>query len=136
MRTYEQQIKNIHNARQGYRPGEVSNAIHDSNCGKADRETMIRIINATYEEDAIRRYEEADTAVREYLQDIIEETLYGRTEAQTEELTKRYQLALDQIGGAAVLMTLPGFFKKVLENTTDLRAKTEILEALAELKTM
>lgn len=135
MRTQEQQIKNINVAR-GYHAESVTEAIRSSGYGDADRETMTRIINARYNRDALRLYEDADTAVREYLQDIIEETIYGRTEAQTEELTKRYQLALDQIGGAEVLMALPGSIKAILQKTTDLKAKTEMLEAIAEIKTM
>ena len=81
MRTQEQQEKNLHIAR-SYAGYDVTQAIRTSGYGEADRETMTRIINARYEKDALRLCEEADTAVREYLQDIIEETYYGRDAAQ------------------------------------------------------
>lgn len=134
MRTQEQQIKNIHTAR-AYHVYAVTAAIRTSGYGDADRETMSRIINTTYEKDALRLYEDADTAVREYLQDIIETTVYGRTQRETEELEKRYQSALAQIGGAEKLMKLTGPIKSLLQNTTDLKRKTEILEAIAEIMT-
>lgn len=134
MRTQEQQIKNIHTAR-AYHGYVVTEAIRTSGYGDADRETMTRIINTTYEKDARRLYEDADTAVREYLQDIIETTVYGRTQRETEELEKRYQSALAQIGGAEKLMKLTGPIKSLLQNTTDLKRKTEILEAIAEIMT-
>lgn len=135
MRTQEQQINNINVAR-GYYTGSVTEAIRSSGYGETDRETMTRIINARYLRDALRLYEDADTAVREYLQDIIEETIYGRTRRQKEELEKRYQLALAQIGGAEVLTALPGPIKAILQRTTDLKEKTEMLEAIAEIKAM
>lgn len=135
MRTVEMQHKNILEARRfhGYR---VTEAIRTSGYSSADRETMTRIINATYYADALRRYEDADTAVRENLQDIIEATIYGRTQGQIEELENRYQAALAQIGGADRLKELPEPIKNVLQNTTDLKAKTELLEAIAELVAM
>lgn len=83
MRTQEQQEKNLHIAR-SYAGYDVTQAIRTSGYGETDRETMTRIINARYEKDALRLYEEADTAVREYLQDIIEETYYGKTQGKSE----------------------------------------------------
>ena len=41
-----------------------------------------------------------------------------------------------QIGGAEVLTALPGSIKAILQRTTDLKAKTEMLEAIAEIKAM
>ena len=76
MRTQETQEKNLRIAR-GYACYDVSQAIHASHYSKADKETMLHIINATYNEDALERYQEADTMVREALQDIIEKTYYG-----------------------------------------------------------
>ena len=88
MRTQEQQEKNLHIAR-SYAGYDVTQAIRTSGYGEADRETMTRIINARYEKDALRLCEEADTAVREYLQDIIEETYYGKTQARARYVTAR-----------------------------------------------
>lgn len=78
MRTVEMQHKNILEARRfhGYR---VTEAIRTSGCIPEDRETMIRIINQRYYKDSLWLYNDADTAVRENLQDIIEATIYGRT---------------------------------------------------------
>ena len=134
MRTYEKQIKNIHNARVWSSFYKVCRAINDSNCGEVDRKTMLGIIGTTYGEDAIRRYDDADAAIKEHLQDIIEETLYGITDAQAEQLTKRYQLAMDRIGGKAVSMALPGPLRKIVQETTDLKAKSELMEAIADIK--
>lgn len=135
MRTVEMQRKNLQVAR-AYHGYIVTEAIRTSGYSPADRETMTRIINATYCKDALERYENADTAVRENLQDIIEVTIYGRTQGQIEELEERYQAALAQIGGADRLMVLPEPIKNVLQNTTDLKAKTELMEAIAELIAM
>ena len=135
MRTYEQQVKNINIARGRFRPAMID-AIRTSGYGKQDTENREEIIGAESLDEAMRLYDDADTAVREALQYVIEETTNGRTKAETEQLTKRYQVALEQIGGAAVLMTLPGPIKKILEKTTDLKVKTEMLEAIAEIKTM
>ncbi len=81
MKTAEQQEKNLHNAR-AYAAYEVTQAIQASHYSEADKETMIRIINATYNKDALARYQEADTMVREVLQDIIEETYYGKKQEE------------------------------------------------------
>lgn len=83
MRTQEQQEKNIRIARSytGYDVRQAIQAIHYS---KADKETMIRIINATFNSSALERYREVDTLVREALQDIIEETCYGKTQDKSE----------------------------------------------------
>ena len=81
MRTQETQEKNLRIAR-GYDCYDVSQAIHASHYSKADKETMLHIINATYNEDALERYQEADTMVREALQDIIEKTYYGKKPGQ------------------------------------------------------
>ena len=133
MRTIEQQRKNILEAR-GYHNRMVTDRIIESNYRTADQDTMIQILNARYNRDALRIYEEADTAVREYLQDIIEAAIYGRTQEETEALEKRYQTALTQIGGASRLAALPERIKAILQNTTDLKAKTEMMEAIAEIK--
>ena len=81
MKTAEQKEKNLHNAR-AYAAYEVTQAIQASHYSEADKETMIRIINATYNKDALARYQEADTMVREVLQDIIEETYYGKKQEE------------------------------------------------------
>ena len=73
MRTQETQEKNLRIAR-GYACYDVSQAIHASHYSRDDKVTMLRIINASRSEDALERYESADTMVREALQDIIEET--------------------------------------------------------------
>lgn len=77
MRTIEQQEKNIRNAR-AYASYEVTEAIRTSGYGEADKETMITIINASRNKTSMRLYNEADTAVRESLQEIIEKTYYGK----------------------------------------------------------
>ena len=81
MRTQETQEKNLRIAR-GYACYDVSQAIHASNYSRDDKVTMLRIINASRNEDALERYESADTMVREALQDIIEETYFGKEAAQ------------------------------------------------------
>lgn len=81
MRTQETQEKNLRIAR-GFACYDVTQAIHASHYSNADKETMIKIINATYDKDALERYQEADTMVREALQDIIEETYYGKKPGQ------------------------------------------------------
>lgn len=50
------------------------------------------------------------------------------------ELEKRYQNAINKIGGALVLLTLPEEVKKILKSVTDLETKVEILERIAEAK--
>lgn len=83
MRTAEQQEKNIHIAR-SYAGYDVTQAIRASRYSKADKETMIRIINATYTRDALALYQEADTMVREALQDIIEITYFRKKQEEKE----------------------------------------------------
>lgn len=95
MRTIEKQAKNIKAAR-AYAGYEVTQAIRTSGYGEADIEIMVRIINARYEKDAMRLYEESDTAVREYLQNIIEETYYGeKPEKMERNAYKASQFARD-----------------------------------------
>lgn len=77
MRSWLTQEKNIHIAR-AYAGDKVTQAIQASNYCKEDKDTMLRIINATYDKTALQIYEDADTMVREAIQDIIEETYYGR----------------------------------------------------------
>jgi len=83
MRTVEQQEKNIHIAR-SYAGYDVTQVIQASHYSEADKETMSSIINARYKKDALERYQEADTMVKEVLQDIIEETYYGKTQEKSE----------------------------------------------------
>lgn len=135
MRTQEKQLMNIADAR-GFHRDAVTEAIRTSGYGEADRETMTRIVNAKDTWEALRLYEKADSATGEYLQDIIEETIYGRTQGQIEELEKRYQTAIARIGGAEVLANLPGPLKTILKTTADLKDKTELMEAIAEIKAM
>lgn len=48
------------------------------------------------------------------------------------KLEKRYQIAIDKIGGPAVLLNLPRQIKEVLKNTKDLETKVKLLEEIAK----
>lgn len=77
MRTVEEQKKNLHAAR--LHPWEISNAIRfGCSLDDDDKEAMICTVNATYNEDAWAQYCALDTIVRDTLNAIIEETLYGK----------------------------------------------------------
>lgn len=73
MRTQEEQVINIADAR-GNRREEANEAIRNSFCCEADRETMARIVNAGDAREVMDIYWGADTAVRDCLQEIIEGT--------------------------------------------------------------
>ena len=45
---------------------------------------------------------------------------------------ERYKAAIDRIGGAAGLLSLPDEVKRILKGTTDLETKTQMLECIAE----
>lgn len=47
-------------------------------------------------------------------------------------LEKRYQVAIDKIGGTAGLLNLPNQIKEVLKNTRDLETKVKLLEEIAK----
>ena len=47
-------------------------------------------------------------------------------------LEKRYQIAIDKIGGPAGLLNLPRQIKEVLKNTKDLETKVKLLEEIAK----
>lgn len=47
-------------------------------------------------------------------------------------LEKRYQVAIDKIGGPAGLLNLPSQIKEVLKNTRDLETKVKLLEEIAK----
>lgn len=81
MRTQDRQVLNIADARENYRDAVVE-AIRTSEYVESDQETMIRIVSARNIWEALQLYLEADTAVRDYIMDIIEETI------QTEEESK------------------------------------------------
>ena len=49
-------------------------------------------------------------------------------------LEKRYQNAINNIGGVSALLTLPEGVKKILKSVTDLEAKVKILEEIAKVK--
>lgn len=83
MRIAGQQERNIHIA-QSYAGDDVTQAIRASHYSKVDKEMMLRIINARYNKEALERYCEAAAIIREALQDIIEETCYGRTQEKSE----------------------------------------------------
>lgn len=46
----------------------------------------------------------------------------------------RYHKALERIGGAEGILSLPTQVKEVLKNTTDLVVKTKMLEMIADAK--
>lgn len=46
----------------------------------------------------------------------------------------RYQKAINEIGGAAELLNLPGQVKELLKNTKDFEAKVKMLEEIAKAK--
>lgn len=73
MRTMEKQVINIADARGNCR-ADVTEAIRNSVYCEADKETMARIVNADDAKEALDIYWCADTAVRDYLQEIIEGT--------------------------------------------------------------
>lgn len=50
------------------------------------------------------------------------------------KLEKRYQNAINNIGGTTALLALPDGVKKILKSVTDLETKVEILERIAEAK--
>lgn len=49
-------------------------------------------------------------------------------------LEQRYSKAIEDIGGALVLTTLPKQIKDVLKKTTDLETKVKMLEMIARIK--
>lgn len=49
-------------------------------------------------------------------------------------LEKRYQNAINKIGGTPALLTLPNGMKKILKSVTDLETKVKVLEKIAEAK--
>lgn len=76
MKTVEQQ-KNLLRIARTYCGHDVTTAIRQRVDDSEDLETMVRIVNTTYEDDAWAMYSGADTMVREWLMDIIEKTYYG-----------------------------------------------------------
>ncbi len=50
---------------------------------------------------------------------------------ETNTLLKRWQKAIERIGGGQALLDLPDQVKEILKNTTDLETKTKLLEAIA-----
>jgi len=76
MKTVEQQKNLLHIART-YCGHDVTTAIRQRVDDPEDLETMVRIVNTTYEDDAWDMYCKADTVVREWLMDTIEKTYYG-----------------------------------------------------------
>ena len=127
MRSVRKQINNIKIARGlSIRPLIIAD-IHTSGHGRDDIEEMVQIVTTKHITDAIKAYEEADTLVREYIQEILERAI------SKGDLEERYKLALELIGGTDKLLALPEPLKKVLENTTDLKTLVELLEAIAEI---
>lgn len=49
-------------------------------------------------------------------------------------LEKRYQNAINKIGGTSAILMLPAEVKKILKSVTDLETKVKILEKIAETK--
>lgn len=49
-------------------------------------------------------------------------------------LEKRYQIAIDKIGGPAGLLNLPEQVKEILRNTKSLDTKVKMLEEIAKIK--
>lgn len=49
-------------------------------------------------------------------------------------LEKRYQDAINKIGGAFAILSLPEAVKNILKSVTDLETKVKILEEIAKQK--
>ena len=76
MKTVEQQKELLRIAR-AYCAYDTTAAIRQRIDDPEDLETMVRIVNTTYEDDAWEMYCKADTVVMEWLMDTIENTYYG-----------------------------------------------------------
>lgn len=138
MQADRQQIENIQYARNlpSYKE-DILKHIRTDGYGETDKEKMESIICAPYDDEAIKIYANADTAVRDHLQHIISSVITIEVIKEThdrEDLEKRYEAALDEISDANmnILLDMPEPIKTNLMNTTDLVAKTEFFEVLAK----
>ena len=100
MRTKEKQEKNLHNARAYASLNDMARIIRESGASKEDQETAINILNARYNEESLKRYWEADTAIRDLVQDAFEESYYGITTEKKAEQDKMMEWGTEAMTAA------------------------------------
>lgn len=82
------QAKNIQEARKSYKE-KVLERINNSGFCAADKDTMTRIIIADTDSVALWLYEDADTAIREYIQNIITTVIEQSTSQKAGEVSQK-----------------------------------------------
>ena len=134
-RSITEQYRAIMLARRYYRKAVVK-AIQQGGFGEEDTGRMLAVISDNSDQSAIQTYEWSDTAVRESIQNIIEEVISDVEHSESKLIEHRCAVAVDLLGGQETLDTLPGCLKNIVNKTSDPKDKAELLEALADLKNM